>query len=292
MRVLSRRSFLTAAASSLTIASPFIAKSEAVEKTTEFDPYRMAWEADSDIFTRNVSYVGVKLQCLLDISGSINTREYGIQRDGTAAAFESKAVISAIIAQGGIACSIIQFGKNPETKIPWAILQNDKDVEVMANIMRKMNRPANNPTGLIKAIKHAQQQSKDCPTRSERSIIDISGDGNDYSSSDDAQIAANAVLSAINDCTLDAIRCNAISLPNDNLSNLPQDCETVVEFFEKYAITPDGAVYYDEYGYENKLQKGFVVNATSWGAFKDAIELKLRTEIMGQIPPAFKRSFG
>jgi hypothetical protein len=311
---LTRRHFLSLGAASAGLA---LAPSRAIpdpydDHITEsrvslynsYRPQRLAEELGSDIFTRPASHVGVRLKCLVDVSGSIseneNIQEYSMQKNGIASALRSDEVKSAIRSQGGIAFSLTEFHSQPLSRIPWALLQSDEDVEIMSSLVYRMpifyDRKG---TGIARGLSRSLTDFQNCIHSGARSVLDVSGDGADNESAH-SYIDGNeeviipeytAVNNAAQRLWQAGITCNAIALPADNNSNLPPGINTVEDYYRRFVITPQNTSYADEFGFASPLRAGFTMAVNRWEDFQAAMTEKLRLEIIGQLP-TLRRSYG
>ena len=72
----------------------------------------------------DLASVAVALVMLVDVSGSIDNREYDLQRSGIVAAFEDRAVQRAIWQQRAIAVTVIEWSDTQRTVVPWRVLSD------------------------------------------------------------------------------------------------------------------------------------------------------------------------
>ena len=308
--MIDRRTFITGAGAALTIPETALSEERYMERSgmnayRAFDPERIAQELGSDIFTRTVSFVGVRLKCLVDVSTSIHenasVREYTLQKQGIGEAIRSDTVKNAIAAQGGIAFSLSEFHDYPLSRIPWAILETEEDADMMSSLIQAMpifyDRLG---TGIARGLRRALTDFQNCPHIGERSVLDISGDGPENKEGNthiDAQGQHHytggeiIVLNAAQRLWQHGITCNGITLPTDPNTDLPNGINDISEYYETYIRTPAGQSFIDQYGYVSPLREGFVMAVNQWPDFKDAMQEKLRLEIMGQLPTPI-RSFG
>lgn len=125
--------------------------------------------------------VGVELQLLIDVSGSISAAEYALQRDGYAAAFMDPVVIANIENQpGGIAVQVIQWAGVTQQKISidWTHLQNGTDSKAFAASIAKMPRAfVGGRTAVQAALLFGSTQFAGNEFIGKKLISDVSGDG-------------------------------------------------------------------------------------------------------------------
>lgn len=130
---------------------------------------------------------GVARSCALelilavDVSGSIDAREFALQNEGMASAFEDPRLAEAIIRQeGGIYVVLTQWsGATRQRQVTdWHHLT---DVESMAGFARQIRRGGRNwrnySTAIGEALAHALDVGRTVPARCARRVIDVSGDG-------------------------------------------------------------------------------------------------------------------
>jgi len=126
---------------------------------------------------------GCKLALVLalDISSSVNQREYNIQLQGLAKALRTPAVIEAILTPPGAAIAAIVYewsGYNQQdVVIPWTMLDSEAVILDFAATLAAHRRPyADLTTSLGKAVEYGAMMFAKAPPCG-RKVIDISGDG-------------------------------------------------------------------------------------------------------------------
>lgn len=116
----------------------------------------------------------------LDVSGSVDEREYRLQLDGLATALSAPNVQSAILAQPHTPMMVLIFewsGPNDQHIIqPWVKLQNEADLANLTQLLRTTNRRAASPgtalgQAMLAGVSYLDQT--DCWSKT----LDISGDG-------------------------------------------------------------------------------------------------------------------
>ncbi len=117
----------------------------------------------------------------LDISSSVNEREYALQLHGLARAFRTKEVINAILTPEGVGIAAIVYewsGYNQQDiVIPWTMLSSRDQVLAFADRLSAHRRPFTDlTTALGKAVEYGAQMFTRAPACA-RQVIDISGDG-------------------------------------------------------------------------------------------------------------------
>lgn len=117
----------------------------------------------------------------LDISSSVNQREYDIQLQGLAQAFRTPAVIEAILTPVGVGVAAIIYewsGYNQQDiVIPWTMLDSESAILDVATTLAAHRRPYSDlTTALGKSVEYGAMMFWRAPSCA-RKVIDISGDG-------------------------------------------------------------------------------------------------------------------
>ena len=117
----------------------------------------------------------------LDVSSSVDDREYALQRDGLAAALLSEDVQDAILQEGGGSVSLAVYewsGRRQSTVVQdWVTLSSVADIAAVADRLRAAERSYRRfPTALGHALGFGATMLERGP-RCERKVIDVSGDG-------------------------------------------------------------------------------------------------------------------
>ncbi len=116
----------------------------------------------------------------LDVSSSVDAREYALQRDGLAAALTDPDIVSALMAPGGaVAVAIYEWSGRRQSALvaDWTLLQSPSDVAALADQLRGTRRSQTRfPTAMGFALGYGATllaRGPDCGRR----VIDVSGDG-------------------------------------------------------------------------------------------------------------------
>ena len=115
-----------------------------------------------------------------DVSKSVSTHDYGIQRDGVAAALADPAVRDAFF-QGDdrVALAIFEWSGRgyQDVMLSWTVIDSDADLtRVAALVAARVRDPTPRPTALGRALEFAAglfREAPDCAAKT----LDISGDG-------------------------------------------------------------------------------------------------------------------
>ncbi|MCI2397872.1 DUF1194 domain-containing protein [Aliiroseovarius subalbicans] len=137
----------------------------------------------------------------LDVSGSVNEREYRLQLDGLAAALDHPDVASAILAMPGTPVRVMVFEwsgpRDQRLLLDWTPVPDSATLAQLTATLRGTTRtPANPSTALGTAIIWGAQklaQQPDCWKRT----LDISGDGKSNTGPRPQDVADQPVLAGI-----------------------------------------------------------------------------------------------
>lgn len=196
--------------------------------------------------------VALELALVIDVSGSIATSEYNLQRQGYAAAFLDPTVQANILSfagQGGIAVSVVQFSSAAQTAIGWTQLTTSAQITAFANQLGAMARLSSGSTGIANGIASAIALINDTTFTGTRRIIDVSGDGEE-------NITTDAALRAQRDLAAG----QGISI-----NGLPIGGTSLATFYSNNVITPGGLIF----------------PASDFAAFERAVITKIGQEIIG-----------
>jgi len=125
----------------------------------------------------DLASVAVALVMLVDVSGSIDNREYELQRNGIVAAFEDRAVQRAIWQQRAIAVTVIEWSDTQRTVVPWRVLSDADGAVRFAGEVALVKRSSSGATHLGEAIIAGLESFAACGCEPERRVLDVSGDG-------------------------------------------------------------------------------------------------------------------
>ncbi|MHA1566446.1 MAG: DUF1194 domain-containing protein [Alphaproteobacteria bacterium] len=126
--------------------------------------------------------VDLELVLAVDVSGSIDSHEAGLQRNGYLAAITDDRVIAAIGSGrlGRIAIAYFEWGgaKQQNTLVPWQIIDDKSSAIAFATALKAAPRTlVANRTSIGSAIVYALPMFTTNDFESPRQVIDISGDG-------------------------------------------------------------------------------------------------------------------
>ena len=117
----------------------------------------------------------------LDVSGSVDEREYVVQLNGVAAALEHPEVQEALLAlpDAPVALAIFEWSSASYQRqvVDWTTLSGASDILAVVDQLRRWRRaPAPEATGLGAAMLHAAELLRDGP-QCWAQTVDVSGDG-------------------------------------------------------------------------------------------------------------------
>lgn len=141
--------------------------------------------------------VGLELALLVDVSGSVDTTEYNLQKGGYVAAFQD-AIIQSNIASitGGIAVTYIEWSGNLEqsTRVGWTHITDATSANSFATAVSNVTRAFSGLTAPGSALNYAAPLFNNNGFEGARNVIDVSGDGaqNDGANTANARDAALA----------------------------------------------------------------------------------------------------
>jgi Protein of unknown function (DUF1194) len=208
---------------------------------------------------------GVDLQLVLavDVSGSVSEARFELQKRGYVAAFRNPRLLQAIQSgsQQGIAVTMLQWtGPVLQVQVvPWRLISTEASMRALADAIEAVPRQLfGGGTSISGAIDYAMSLLAATEAKSARRVIDISGDGTNN--------RGRPVTEARDDAVKAGVSINGLPI---------------------LALDPE----LDQYYLHNVIggPGAFVVAATSYETFADAILKKLVTEIAVVTPRPSKR---
>lgn len=123
--------------------------------------------------------VPVELVLLVDTSGSVDSTEYLLQKQGYEMAFRNTVLTDLIEAQGGIAVTYIEWSDadHQSVRIDWTRLDNVADCTTFANDIAAISREVQGETMLAPALAFGAQSISTNAYVGMKRVIDVSGDG-------------------------------------------------------------------------------------------------------------------
>jgi len=141
-----------------------------------------------------------------DVSRSINDEEFDLQRRGYAAAIVSDKLMEAIRSgpHGAIALAYVEWAGEGEQTIvvDWTVVRNPADAQKFAASLTSSPRSFLGRTAIGSALDFAMGLFGEASLRTDRKVIDVSGDGTSnqgrpVGEARDAAIAAGAVVNGL-----------------------------------------------------------------------------------------------
>lgn len=206
---------------------------------------------------RGATVVGLELALLVDVSGSVDSNEFALQRGGYVAAFQN-ATIQNLIANtpGGIAVNFIYWSgaAQQQQAVAWTHVTDAASANAFAAAIAATTRPFSGQTAPGSAINFAVPGILTNDFDGLRKVIDVSGDGAQNDGANTAAARDAALNSGIN-----------------TINGLP-------------ILGEAGLLAW----YQNNIQGGtgsFTLPADSFADFEAAVTTKLFREISGVPEP-------
>jgi len=219
---------------------------------------------------RAAEQVDLLLVLASDVSRSVDTRKFQLQREGYAAALSNPRVVEAIRSgpHGRIAICFLEWSGATSQKlvIDWTIVSDAASARKIGDQMLELPRSFADRTSISAGLEFAMSQLEHAPFEAPRRTIDVSGDGTNNSGRDIASVR-DEVLNK-------GVTINGLVILSD--SPLPWNPEHT---------NPPGGL--DGY-YRNNVIGGagaFVMVAENHNSFGQAIVKKMIAEIAFNPPP-------
>lgn len=214
--------------------------------------------------------VALELSLVIDISGSISSTEYDLQRLGYKNAFLDATVQSGILSfasEGGIVVNVIQFGSNAAEVIGWTKLDSIASIQNFANALGAMarNTAIGTQTDVQDGMLLARNSFATNSYEGKRKVIDVSGDGSqntDPVCSSTPTDPCAATQAERNAAAAAGITINGLAIEGAMGAN------GVSTWYKTNVVTGDG----------------FVITAAGFADFERAAVAKIGREITGNVP--------
>ena len=218
------------------------------------------------IGTASAEAVDLALVLAVDVSESIDTEEVKLQRQGYISAIKQPTILQAIRRgkHGRIGVAYFEWSDagNHALIVDWTTVQDEASAEAFGERLEEAGVLDGHFTSISSAIDFALNLFERNPFKSERRVIDISGDGRNNNGPPVEQMRAEAVKRNIT--------INGLPIVNDRdrqFSGLPPD--DIENYYRKNVIGGPNA---------------FIVVAKSFDDFERAIIRKLMREIVETDP--------
>lgn len=243
--------------------------------------------AKSEETVEDIPDADTALVLAIDVSNSVNLENYRLQMDGIARALEDPEVIRTIAGgpHGGIYLSVVTWSSQSTLLVPWTKLTSKSDAQDIGRILRTLPR---NWTGgeatcvgqLLERL--AETLVPEIRGKALRTVIDVSGDGEDNCSPPGGVAAARDMLVAR------GVTINGLPILQGGDSN---DHATVAGWRlnkgQQALVGEELKVWY-----EKNVRGGpssFVLAAEGFSDFARAFRTKFIVEISGLLPPVKPR---
>jgi hypothetical protein len=127
------------------------------------------------------NHVDLKLVLAVDMSGSMDAVEQRVQRDGYVQAFRDPELLKAILSgpYGRIAVTYVMWAGAfiQQTPVPWTVIASQKDALAFATALSRIQLTTERGTSISSALLVASGKFDASTLVSDRSTIDVSGDG-------------------------------------------------------------------------------------------------------------------
>ena len=221
--------------------------------------------------------VDLLLVLAADVSRSIDDDEFNLQRKGYAAAITDPQVLRAITGgrHNAIAVTFVEWsGAGEQTVVvDWTVIRDEEAAAAIASTILSAPRSFVGRTAIGAAIDFAFERLRASPAQSERSVIDVSGDGTSNS--------GRSVTESRDEAVAAGITINGLAIANNRSSPgyafHTQPPGGLPKYFRENVIGGPGA---------------FLVTVEDFHSFADAITRKLVAEIAGVSDPASGRLAG
>jgi hypothetical protein len=219
--------------------------------------------------------VDLLLVLAADVSRSVDTQKFQLQREGYAAALANPRVLEAIQSgrRGRIGVLFLEwsgFG-NQKVVIDWMLIDGPKAAQAFGDRLLESPRSFADRTSISGGIDNAVAQIARAPFSSERLTIDVSGDGTNNAGRDVAQARDEALALGI------------------SINGLVILSETPLPWNPEHTNPPGGLTKY----YHDNVTGGpgsFVLEAKDFESFGEAIVKKMIAEIAeARQDPTFAR---
>ncbi len=145
--------------------------------------------------------VDVALVLAIDVSGSVNSERFQLQRSGYAAAFVAAEVLDAVAAgdHHAIAVTLVEWSGFIKQKqmIDWTVISDAASAREFSGAVAETPRMFSDVTSISGALDYAKRLFRDCPFPATRRVVDISGDGSNNSGREPDAMRDEAIAAGI-----------------------------------------------------------------------------------------------
>jgi hypothetical protein len=216
--------------------------------------------------------VDVALVLAADVSRSITTEEFQLQRQGYAKAIADPDVVHAIQAgaNGAIALTFVEWAGSEEQQVvvDWQIVHDPASAKAFTDTLLAAPRAFYGRTSISAALDFAMQRLKASGVKAERQVIDVSGDGTNNAGRP-LEEARAAALSG-------GVTINGLAIINEGAA--------MFGGFSGHTQPPGGLPSW----YHDNVTGGpgsFLLTVENFESFGEAMTKKLLSEIVWARPP-------
>ena len=126
--------------------------------------------------------VDTALVLAVDVSGSVTAERFALQMEGIARTFEDPAIQAAMLngPHRSIYVTLVEWSNRPAVSVPWTLVTSAEDARTFADRIRHAPRADDQFTCMATALRLISDKVLPfLPAPSQRTIIDVSGDGRD-----------------------------------------------------------------------------------------------------------------
>lgn len=190
----------------------------------------------------------------LDVSGSVDAREYRLQIDGVATALDNDKVRRALLSDTQNPVHLMVFEWSGPTAqnilIPWMVLDSDASIDVVTETLRQVRRaPASSGTAIGATMQSGAAflaQQSDCT----KHTLDISGDG--ISNIGPRPRDIRTELAKTQRANGQPITVNGLTIVTQPPQNPAQeDPGSLTAYYRAEVITGPGAFVMDAHGFDD-----------------------------------------
>lgn len=117
----------------------------------------------------------------LDVSGSVDAREYRLQIEGLVAALDAAPVRAALFAMANAHVELMVFEwsgtRDQHVLLPWQAIRSEADIEIMQETLLQTTRRASSPGTALGAAMRTGLAQLEMRAQCWKRTLDISGDG-------------------------------------------------------------------------------------------------------------------
>lgn len=145
--------------------------------------------------------VDMLLVLAVDVSRSVDTEEFQLQREGFAQALVDPRVVRVMTsgATGRIGVILVEWASEQEQRVlvDWALIAGEHDAQALSKRILEAPRSFWGRTSISAAIEFSVALLERSPFQSDRRVIDVSGDGTNNSGAEVAAVRDAAVAKGI-----------------------------------------------------------------------------------------------